>query len=118
LLAAIDGRLHVTPRPTLPSTPSQPTLRRFVEPTLAITSPTDHSEFIIDSDAIADCQRIPLHAQSTGESSETLFWFIDGSPIGTANPDQPIWWQPIAGQHEIRVTNASGRSARATILVR
>jgi membrane carboxypeptidase/penicillin-binding protein PbpC len=121
LLAALDGRAHPSPRPMLPpSTPSQPAPRRAIDPILTITSPADHAEFVIDPEANADRQRLPLRAQiaQTSTPTQPLFWFIDGSPLGTSNPDQPLWWNPSTGEHEVRVTNASGRSARATILVR
>lgn len=132
LLAAIDRTPPPRPRalpPSQPAPPPPPPRRPIAEPTLTITSPIDHSEFILDSESTSDRQRIPLHAQFTARSTaqspdqttQPLFWFIDGSPLAAASPDdgdQPLWWQPTPGQHEIRVTTPSGHWARAIIRVR
>jgi penicillin-binding protein 1C len=119
LLAAIDGRVQVVPR-TLPPSSSPQRLAVNTGDGISILSPSDRSEIIRDPETKAAQQRVLLRARMSEGSStaEPLFWFIDGLPVGTAKPADPVWWQPIAGEHEVRVADAAGRSARATIRVR
>jgi membrane carboxypeptidase/penicillin-binding protein PbpC len=119
LLAAIDAKAPVVPR-TLPAPAPTQRIAANITDAISIVSPSDRSEIIRDPGTKAQEQRVLLRARvSEGWSvAEPLFWFIDGLPVGTANPADPMWWEPIAGEHEVRVADAAGRSARATIRVR
>jgi penicillin-binding protein 1C len=120
LLAAIDGRASVARRLPSPAAQREPAAVRPLEENITIVAPADRSEIIRDPDTAAARQRVPLRARVTGEShfDETLFWFVDGLPVGPARSDEPLWWQPVAGEHEVRVVDASGRSDRVNIRVR
>jgi penicillin-binding protein 1C len=121
LLAAIDRMEHVVPRISPLLAPSrQIAAMRHVDESLTIVSPSDRSEIICDPETKAAGQRVLLRARvSEGlNPANPLFWFIDGLPAGTAKPADPLWWQPAAGEHEVRVADGAGRSARAMIRVR
>jgi penicillin-binding protein 1C len=121
LLAAIDGGVRVLAR-RLPSPAAQRdnAAVRPLEQSITIVAPADRSEIVRDPDTAPARQRVPLRARVTNAShpDEPLFWFIDGLPVGTARTDEPLWWQPVAGEHEVRVVDASGRSDRVNIRVR
>jgi penicillin-binding protein 1C len=121
LLAAIDGGVPVAAW-RLPSLATQweTAAVRPREESVTIVVPADRSEIIRDPDTAPARQRLPLRARVTNAShaDEALFWFVDGLPVGTARTDEPLWWQPVAGEHEVRVVDASGRSDRVNIRVR
>jgi penicillin-binding protein 1C len=93
--------------------------RQLSHRSLRLISPAADREFILDPGHPPSTQQIRLQAQ-TGESDrdEQLWWFINGRLHATSRSDEPIWWVPANGAHEIRVIDAHGRSARTRIAVR
>ena len=93
---------------------------RVIETHLAITSPANQSEMICQPDVPAKRQKILLRATLSNppEGQTALFWFKDGSFIGTCAAGESLWWQPVAGEHDLRVTDSSGRADEVKIKVR
>ncbi len=60
-------------------------------------------------------QEIPLEAEA-GEGR--LSWFVDGKFLGTAHPEERLWWTPDLGRHEVVVEDEAGLSARRLLEVR
>ena len=79
---------------------------------VTIVSPVNGSELIVSDETTRHA--IELRAGSGG-SSESLWWFVDGTPIGTG---ASIEWMPLAGAHEIRALDDAGHSALARVRVR
>ncbi len=121
IAAALDANSSVTPPP--PPLAAQPAAAAAARPAgtgLTIVSPADRSEIVHDPDAPPDRQRVLLRAAVASDTSDAalrLFWFVDGSPVGTSDAGETLWWRPTAGRHEVRVVDAAGRAARATIRV-
>ena len=80
---------------------------------IELVSPTDRQEIVRDPAEPADRQRVPLRARAAGG----VWWFVDGSPVGTA-ADGPVWWDATAGGHEVRVVDAAGHAAVVHVTVR
>jgi penicillin-binding protein 1C len=62
----------------------------------------------------ADHQVVPLSAST---HAAQLSWFVDGALVGTAPASERLYWTPIAGKHEIVVSDDGGRKARRTLVV-
>ncbi|MDB5301684.1 MAG: Penicillin-binding protein, partial [Phycisphaerales bacterium] len=98
--------------------------RPFVGGTLTLVSPVSGQQFLIDSAAPPDRQRVLLKAMlktdrpGTGGDSRTLWWFVDNQPVGVADPAAQLWWPPTPGAHEVRVIDAQGHAATAQIVVK
>ena len=78
-------------------------------------SPVNGQEIVRDPSLLPQQQRISLRATGPGTK---LWWFIDGQCVGTSASDEPMWWTPTAGEHDIRVAADNGRAAGAQITVR
>ena len=81
---------------------------QIARPKLAILSPSNGEQLVLDQDASAV---VSLKAHST-RGDETLYWFVDGNAVDGTR------WTPTPGSHELRVVDAKGASAVATIVVR
>jgi penicillin-binding protein 1C len=86
------------------------------KPPAIISPPANHVALLIPGLA-ADRQEIPLSAESSAGSGQ-LSWFVDGEYLGTVAASERMWWRPIAGVHEIVVTDDTGRSTRRKLEVR
>jgi penicillin-binding protein 1C len=91
--------------------------------TLAIVSPVSGQTFLVDPDSPAAEQRVVLkaalkttRATKAGET-HTLWWFVDGQPLGPSDAGAPQWWSPEPGAHEIRVIDSRGHAALSHISV-
>jgi penicillin-binding protein 1C len=62
-------------------------------------------------------QEVPLEARVAAPGSR-LSWFIDGRFLGSVPGEEPLWWTPAAGRHEIVVTDDAGLSDWRTLEVR
>jgi penicillin-binding protein 1C len=62
-------------------------------------------------------QQIPLEAE-TAAGGAMLHWYVDGAFIASKPADQKVWWKPSAGNHEIVVMDAAGRSDSRNVHVR
>ncbi len=91
---------------------------------LTLVSPATGQQFVLDPDSPIDHQRILLKAAlrlsrpGKGDDSRTLWWFVDGRPVGVADADRQVWWPPQRGAHEVRVIDARGHAAAAQVSVR
>jgi penicillin-binding protein 1C len=61
-----------------------------------------------------DHQLVPLSASSP---AARLTWFVDGALVGAAPSSERVTWIPVAGRHEIVVTDDAGRKARRLLRV-
>jgi penicillin-binding protein 1C len=61
-------------------------------------------------------QMVPLDAD-TRRPGARLSWFVDGEWLGSAAPQDRLWWQPTAGDHEVVVMDEAGLSARRGVRV-
>ncbi|MCB9777436.1 MAG: penicillin-binding protein 1C [Alphaproteobacteria bacterium] len=64
----------------------------------------------------ASDQELPLEAAASAGSGP-LTWFVAGREVGRAPPDEPVWWTPTVGRHEVVVVDAHGRSDRSIVQV-
>jgi penicillin-binding protein 1C len=62
----------------------------------------------------ASHQLVPLTASTR---AATLTWFVDGALIRTAASDERVYWTPVAGKHEIVVTDDAGHKAHRVLVV-
>ena len=91
---------------------------------LTILSPSDGAQIIRTSDSPAVSQRILLRAvptrgpDRTFAQPATLWWFVDGQPLGTTRDDDQIWWPPVTGSHVLRVVDEQGIAAQIRFSVR
>ncbi len=80
-----------------------------------MTSPQQRQLALLLPGLPAESQEIPLIAESTGAR---LSWFVDGEYLGTVSAEQPFWWTPREGAHEIVVVDEVGRSDRRVLRVK
>jgi penicillin-binding protein 1C len=90
-----------------PSTPHAP---------LRVVSPASGSTYSIDPTLRRDFQALPLRAVTPVPT--TLTWYVDGERIGTSSSERALSWPLAVGHHEFEVRDATGRTARASVLVR
>ena len=125
LMASLDPAA-VEPWPAVISQPIASTQRdhKAAVTSLSLVSPTAGEQFVMDPDQSPDRQRVLLKAAlhlskpGSGTESRTLWWFVDGQPAGVADAAAQLWWPPARGTHEIRVIDAHGHGAAATVFVR
>ncbi len=79
-----------------------------IEP-LRILTPLDGARFSLDSERLAENQKIRF---TTNQSAE---FYVDGEQIGAGTE---ILWIPLSGTHRITATDELGNSAAVTIFVR
>jgi penicillin-binding protein 1C len=84
--------------------------------TIAMISPVNGQEIVRDPSLPANQQRLSLRA--SGPADWRLWWIVDGQCLGQFASDQPLWWLPTPGEHEIRVVAENGRAASADIHIR
>jgi penicillin-binding protein 1C len=82
----------------------------------AIVSPAAGQVALLAPGVPVEQQEIALEAEAAAEGK--LSWFVDGEFLGAARADEPLWWTPRAGRHEVVVSDESGLSARRTFEVR
>jgi penicillin-binding protein 1C len=104
-----------------PIAPEESTLAREPrtngERELILVHPTNGEQFVLTPDAPRDRQRVLLEAAQRGAHSR-LWWFVDGAPLEARSDADQVWWDPVAGTHEIRVIDDDGHGAMARIGVR
>ena len=83
---------------------------------LVMISPVNGQEIVFDPSLPSNQQKLALRAR--GPQGGRLWWFVDGQLAGECAGDQPMWWEPTPGEHEIRVAEASGQAANVAIRVR
>lgn len=89
---------------------------------LTMISPASNQQFVLDPDSPRERQRVLLKASlrfsSPTSESRTLWWFVDGQPVGVAEAGMQLWWEPTRGSHEVRVIDALGHAAAVQVGVR
>jgi membrane carboxypeptidase/penicillin-binding protein PbpC len=91
---------------------------------LTVITPTSGQQYVVDPGLPLERQRVSLKAMirssqpGNGIESRTLWWFVDGEPVGVADANAQLWWAPVRGNHEIRVIDARGHAAVSQVLVR
>ena len=88
--------------------------RREREPTI-LNPPADHVALLIPG-MPRDRQQIPLEAEAPGDAE--LSWFVNGTFLGTVAATERVWWTPEPGEHEVVVTDESGRLGKRRFAVR
>lgn len=83
----------------------------------SIVSPQDGRVALLVPGVAYDRQEIPLEARAGGAGAK-LSWFVDGRYLGTVGPEEPLWWTPSPGRHEIVVTDDSGLADKRSLEVR
>ncbi len=83
----------------------------------AIVSPQDGRVALLVPGVALDRQEIPLEARAGGAGAK-LSWFVDGRYLGTVGPEEPLWWTPSPGHHEIVVTDDTGLADKRSLEVR
>lgn len=83
----------------------------------AILTPQEGRVALLVPGVPYDRQEIPLEARAGGTGTK-LSWFVDGHYLGTVAPEEPLWWTPSPGVHEIVVTDDAGLSDTRTLEVR
>jgi penicillin-binding protein 1C len=87
--------------------------------TIQLISPIDGQQIIRDPSIPDAAQRCPLRARAADSADATaLWWFVDGHYLGSGANDEPIWWSPSPGAHEVRVVDSLGHAASADVGVR
>lgn len=59
-------------------------------------------------------QLVPLSASTR---AARLTWFVDGALVGSAASDERVYWTPVAGRHDIVVTDDAGHKAHRVLVV-
>ena len=88
--------------------------QRDKEPSI-LNPPADHVALLIPG-MPRHKQQIPLEAEAPGDAA--LSWFVDGAFLGTVAATERIWWTPEPGEHEVVVTDESGRLGKRRFAVR
>ena len=83
---------------------------------LAIANPPDGAVYSIDPTLRRDFQALPLRAVTPRPT--TVRWSVDGVALGSASSDRPLSWPLAVGTHHIEVTDADGRRAETSVVVR
>lgn len=82
-----------------------------------ILSPEPGSTALLVPGLAPEEQEIPLAADAADPTGR-LDWFVDGRHVGSTQGDGRLWWVPTAGEHEVLVQDAEGRSDRVRFAVR
>jgi penicillin-binding protein 1C len=87
---------------------------------LVVRSPSPGREIVLETDAPVEKQRVPLVAESPNgrKAPGRLWWFVDDRALGSCEAGEKLWWQPVAGGHDVRVVDEKGRSAAVKVRVR
>lgn len=78
-----------------------------------LVSPVAGSEYR-KLDGMAE-QRVPFKAECRGGG--TLYWFVDNQFVAQGAGSDPLSWSLVRGKHTVVCCAASGRSAKAEIMV-
>jgi penicillin-binding protein 1C len=89
---------------------------RASAPALRVVSPPDGAVYLIDPTLRRDFQTLPLRAAAA--EPVDIEWRIDGRAVGRGTAGASIDWPLTAGAHVVTARDASGREARAAIVVK
>lgn len=80
-----------------------------------ITSPTPSLVYQVRAEA-AEHERLALQATTDSDAS-WLYWFANQRFLSRSRRDEPVFWQPAAGEHEISVVDDLGRGHTQRVTV-
>jgi penicillin-binding protein 1C len=96
-----------------PGDPRRPPAARAA---LRIVSPPSGATYLRDPTLRAEFQTLPLRAETV--AATPLTWEVDGRAVGTVSSEGALDWPLRPGAHVVAVTDARGRRAQASILVK
>ncbi len=79
-----------------------------------ITSPTPSLVYQVRRDVTHE--KLALQATTDSDAS-WLYWFADQRFLARARRDEPVFWQPVVGEHEISVVDDLGRGHAQRVTV-
>lgn len=81
-----------------------------------IQSPSQHTPYLLRTDAPASFQRLALLA-APAPGGTKHYWYVDSRYVGQTSPEVPCFVSLESGKHEVLVTDNLGRSSQTTYLV-
>jgi penicillin-binding protein 1C len=81
-----------------------------------IVSPVANQTVLLIAGLTAEKQKIALEAELPDTAAEAS-WFVNGKYLGTTSGHERLWWVPSAGEHELALTDGSGRTVSRRIRV-
>lgn len=121
LAASLSGEQEPWPAPPADTAPAG-VVRLAMSRRITLLSPTDGLEVVANRDLRPEQQQLLLRALPAASAASadlpSLFWFVNGQPLGVTRGDDRLFWPPTPGKHEIRVVDAEGHAATARITVR
>ena len=85
------------------------------EPGPRISEPAEGDVLRLVEGIPGSADSVPLRA--TGGEGEKLYWFVDGTPLGTTAPEEPLRWRPVPGRHRISCSDSRGYADRVSVTV-
>jgi membrane carboxypeptidase/penicillin-binding protein PbpC len=113
---ARDQGFDVAGTPAAIDTPLRARSRATPDEGFRVVAPLAGALYLIDPTRRPELQSLPLRA--AGAAAGDLEWFVDGTSGGTVASVGPLRWPLARGAHEIRVRDASGRTAETRVVVR
>jgi penicillin-binding protein 1C len=83
---------------------------------LRITSPLNHSDFILNPDTPAGLAVLPLRAAGAGGAP--MEWFVDGEPYQMGEAGDTVLWPATPGRHIFQVRTPASFSKSVDVMVR
>lgn len=81
-----------------------------------IRSPRPGTTYRLRSGIPADYQQILLEA-SVSNSTERIYWFVNGNPVYQGDPTTRVFYTPEPGKHTVLCMDDEGRSSEVTIAI-
>jgi penicillin-binding protein 1C len=78
-----------------------------------ILSPLADKKYIVLKGEDSKDQKLCLKAST---SSKLLYWFVDGSLLGSSSPKEQMFWKLQKGSHKIVCADERGNSSSVNIL--
>lgn len=82
-----------------------------------IRSPSEGCEYRLREGIPPQYQKICLEASVAGDAAK-LFWFLDGTLVGSVKPGGRLFIVPVAGNHRLVCQDDLGRSSGLTLVVK
>ena len=112
LLAAIDPQPLVAWSEVGTQAPVGPVPVPVLPAALAITQPAPQARIRLET--AAQPIRLPFTCQG---ATTPVWWFLNGTLLGSAQPRETWWWTCTPGQHHLRVVDGNGRGATVAFVV-
>jgi penicillin-binding protein 1C len=69
---------------------------------LSVVTPEPGSRIWRNPESPAAADQILLRAKTSPRVAQVV-WYVDGEPFAVADPDQPVTWPLIAGEHRFQI---------------